>query len=171
LIEGKAIFVICLLVVAVLSDIDRYKISNKLIIGGILLGMIVSFYEYGIKGVLSSISAICVTLGILLILFIVRVLGAGDIKLFAVVGSFYGCRFIIKCIAISFVIGGIMSIYKMVSQKELRKRVKHLKNYIIDRMIYLNIEAFESISDRYEDNTINFSIAILIGYFIALFTV
>jgi prepilin peptidase CpaA len=60
-------------------------------------------------GLLKSLPGVVIPIVILYFLFIIKALGAGDIKLFAVVGSYIG-KPVITIIFYSFLAGGVISL-------------------------------------------------------------
>ncbi len=79
-----------LLLGAVMIDFSTYRIPNRLTIPGILLGIGFQWYRFGIRGVGQGIAGCMIAVFGLFLLFFFRILGAGDIKLLAVVGAFTG---------------------------------------------------------------------------------
>jgi len=90
---------VCLLLLAVRMDLRSYKISNHLILIGIITGFLFDVYEYGQAGISLWLPGILLPVILLFPLFIIKALGAGDIKLFSVIGSFYGAAYVLKSIA------------------------------------------------------------------------
>ena len=106
-----------LLLIAAVTDIERREISNKLIIVGIFTGVLFIFLkgilysnDYIVRGFVGGIS-ICVMLFIFTAIFAPRGgFGGGDIKLFAVIGLFWGVWQTMICILISCIFGLILII-------------------------------------------------------------
>ncbi len=111
-------------------DLRSYKISNHLILTGIITGILFDFYEYGQAGISSWLPGILLPVILLFPLFLIKVLGAGDIKLFSVIGSFYGAAYVLKSIAAAFILGAVMSLIYLLKYKMVFSRFRHLFNYI-----------------------------------------
>lgn len=71
-------------------DFRTYRIPNRLTLPGFFLGIGIRWYLYGLPGVGQGAAGCLIAILALLALFMFRVLGAGDIKLLAVVGAFTG---------------------------------------------------------------------------------
>lgn len=127
-----------ILVIAVYMDFKCYKINNKLIIIGMCIGSLHNFVFQGLYGLISSLLGGIAPIGLLFFLYISSVLGAGDIKLFAVVGSFAGISFCIQSIAIAFSIGAIISLVKMVRYGIIITLCDTLPNTSLDSFIQRN---------------------------------
>lgn len=80
--------IIPILVMAVYYDFKFFKIPNRLNYSGWIAGTVYSALTCGIGGFINSIIWIFIPILTLFILFIFNVLGAGDIKLFSLIGSF-----------------------------------------------------------------------------------
>ncbi len=121
---------VCLLLLAVIMDLRSYKISNHLILTGIITGILFDVYEYGRTGISLWLPGILLPVILLFPLFIIKALGAGDIKLFSVIGSFYGAAYVLKSIAAAFILGAVMSLIYLIKYKMVFYRFRHLFNYI-----------------------------------------
>lgn len=121
---------VCLLLLAVRMDLRSYKISNHLILIGIITGFLFDVYEYGQAGISLWLPGILLPVILLFPLFIIKALGAGDIKLFSVIGSFYGAAYVLKSIAAAFILGAVMSLIYLIKYKMVFYRFRHLFNYI-----------------------------------------
>ncbi len=109
------IILIMLLIAATVYDCTTDKIPNQLVLIGMILGMINSVVTLQIKGILLSIgSVVAVVLGLFL-LFVIKGLGAGDIKLLAMTSAFLH-KEVITIIILSFLFGGVLSIIKLIKK-------------------------------------------------------
>lgn len=75
---------------AVVFDVKSDRIPNILNGTGCLAGALSQLMENGAKGVLGSLAGVLMPVGILFALFAFRIVGAGDIKLLAMIGAFVG---------------------------------------------------------------------------------
>lgn len=123
-----------------------------------------SFYNESWNGILAAVAGIGLPVVILFMLHQLRMLGAGDIKLFSVIGGFIGYQ-IWHIMFYSFVAGGILAVIQMLYHHSLVNRMKAFWNYILTCCMTRQIIPYESGFDQGEKrNTIHFSIAIFIGY-------
>jgi len=99
-----------LLCIAAYQDYRSYCISNILIISGALLGVVLNIFLPSGIGLFESIAGWGVGLLLLLPLYMLRVMGAGDIKLMAMVGTFIGPQAILISMFYILIAGGILSI-------------------------------------------------------------
>lgn len=179
---------VCLLLIAVLDDIKSWKISNHLILIGILAGIIYDIYEYGWTGISIWLPGVILPIILLFPLFLIKVLGAGDIKLFSVIGSFYGASYVLQSIAAAFILGAVMSLIYLIKNKLLLKRFFYLFHYI--QSIITNftvaresaktdcnnenischkiIEPYHNLKIHGYEGAIHFSIAVLGGFLLQI---
>ena len=125
----------CLFIItflAVYHDLKSYKIKNYIIVIGIVSGIFINCKEAAFQSIYFYLLGMILPVLILLPLFIIKALGAGDIKLFSVIGCYLGTYSVCKVIVISFLIGAILSLFYLIKNKALIKRLDHLRSYISD---------------------------------------
>src|SRR5574344_786923 len=91
----RIVVLFLILTVAMATDFRRYRIYNLLIALGLALGLVLNCIQSGLSGILGSLMAAVVPAAALIMFFALRMLGAGDIKLFCVIGSIMGIEFIL----------------------------------------------------------------------------
>lgn len=170
-ISAKIACLIFLILLGVYRDLKSYKISNLIIAVGIPVGFVFQIYECGRKGIVLGLFGSLFPILFLFLLFLFKVLGAGDIKLFSVVGSFLGISFVFQTIIIAFLLGGLLSIIHLVKSKQVFCRLQFLADYIQSYRSKVNclnekgekqfvIPYYDIQKDGYV-GTIHFSLAIL----------
>jgi prepilin peptidase CpaA len=128
---------------AVYTDIKNGKIENWLMLAGLISGILFAAIRDGPKGVLCSIKYVAIMFVGLIFLFIIRGLGAGDIKLLCVMAAFFQKEAFAIVVA-AFFAGASIAVGRML----------------------LRIVKRETVYVRHE--TLNFSIAILVGVIIVV---
>lgn len=83
-------------------DVKTFRIPNRLTGWGCICGLAYSIVSGGIKGMLDSICGIVCPIIIFMLLYVLNVMGAGDIKLFAAIGSVISYK-VLFIAAVSFV--------------------------------------------------------------------
>lgn len=101
-----------LLAVACIVDVRSFKIPNWLTFGGAAFALIYSALVpfSGGHGFLWSLGGLAVGLLIMLPAYALRVMGAGDVKLMAMVGAFLGLTPTLYAALFVFVCGGILAV-------------------------------------------------------------
>lgn len=108
----KWLAVTAILIRAVYTDKKEGKIENRIILMGFVFGLFVSFADGGIQSLLESIKMAGITLLALFFLFVMKGLGAGDIKLFCVLATFFPKQ-IIPIVMLSFFAGAVLAVGKI----------------------------------------------------------
>ena len=150
-----------ILIVAVVQDFKCMKISNRLILIGLVLAMTFGILQGGMSQIIYILLNISFPVIILYFLYLLGVLGAGDIKLFSVIGGFTNFKMLMNCMLASFVAGAVISDVKMLYHRNLS--VSLLKGQIFMKEILRgNISSYRKTWAE-ESNLMHFSLAILIG--------
>lgn len=110
-----------LLSCAVYTDLTQTRISNRLIVLGLMIGFVFRLWSEGLVGVFFYVVNISIPVILLFLLFQMRVLGAGDIKLFSMLGTFISTEQLLKLMVLAFCVGALLGICKMIYQFIFRK--------------------------------------------------
>lgn len=143
------------------------RISNRLIIPGLLTGFIRNLAESGWRGSIYFLIQISVPVLIFFLLFLMHALGAGDIKLFSVIGSCIGIEGLLKVIVYSFFVGAGSSYFVLIRNQNFYARMAYFFHYVKTSLCTKSIARYDYQSDG-KQNFIHFSVAILIGFFMYL---
>lgn len=92
-----------LLFTACFYDVRDYRIPNRLNMIGILCGLMFSIVSGGVKALAISLVGLFIPILTLFVLFGFHIVGAGDIKLLAAIGSFTGLL-IIRILIFTFLV-------------------------------------------------------------------
>jgi prepilin peptidase CpaA len=109
---------VLLLLVAATVDLRTLRIPNWLTVTGAAIGIAFSAAipwellgpRWAVEGVLWALGGMAVGLALLLPLYALRVMGAGDVKLMAMVGAFLGLQQIVPAVLSVFVAGGLLAL-------------------------------------------------------------
>ncbi len=109
-----------LLAAAVWHDVRSHRIPNQLVVSGILLGLVFNGLlpllaalppgSLGSLGWASSLLGAAAGLAVLLPMYLLRALGAGDVKLMAMVGAFVGPEAVLGAAVATLVAGGVLAL-------------------------------------------------------------
>ena len=119
-----------LLVAASVSDYRSYRIPNWLTFGGAVFALV-----YKTVIAVSPASALLASLGglllgffIMLPLYLFGVMGAGDVKLMAMVGAFLGVHETFQAVLFAFVVGGVAAIGFALFKGKLGRLLRNARN-------------------------------------------
>ncbi len=154
------IWLICVTV----NDLLDYKISNRLILLGMIFGFGYRFYQEGIMAIVFFPIDFILPILLLFLLFSFRVLGAGDIKVFAVLSGIYGLQITLVLIILSFLYSSILVIIQFLHNNSLIS--KFLKTISIPlirvRIFFYGNDIISNFGKQ--GSLIHFSLAITIAY-------
>jgi prepilin peptidase CpaA len=101
---------LALLSAAAWRDVKSFRIPNAITLPGVLLGIALNtFLPFGL-GFTSAVAGFALGLFGLLPLYFLRIWGAGDVKLMAVVGAFLGPLAMVGSLLASMALGGIVAL-------------------------------------------------------------
>ena len=124
------ILLIILLLNAALQDCRGYRIKNSLVMSGAFLGILLNTLIPAGLGLYASLIGWGVGLFLLLPLYMLRMMGAGDVKLMAMVGAFLGPQATITVLLYILVAGGVLSIYVAWHRGLIKKTVCQVQNLL-----------------------------------------
>lgn len=155
-----------LLLFAAGEDICSGRVSNKLIFSGLLFGLFCKIGECEAGGIILFLRNISVPVILFFLLFLMHVLGAGDIKLFSMIGGILNIEELFLCIRYSFWIGGIMCVLHLMADKNRLMKLKYACVYVSDLVRCQKLVPYQ-LPDDIPKSKMAFSIAILLGWICA----
>ncbi len=148
-------------------DVCFDKIYNEWICLILMTGLLYSFWKGGTSGLIWALASMTVPVFLLYPLFMIGCLGAGDIKLLAAVGCFFTIKETIVCMGISFFIGAVFSLLKMVAERNLPARMGYLLSYVRNVAVSGEWELYETASEEDKENRkkekIHFALPVMLG--------
>jgi prepilin peptidase CpaA len=108
----RTVVLFVLLVIAAVSDVRRQRIPNWLTLGGLAFGLGYSVFVpfWGQHGVLWALAGAGVGFAVLFPLWLLRLTGAGDVKLMAMAGALLGLEAAPLALIGSLAAGGVCAI-------------------------------------------------------------
>ncbi len=140
--NSVGVFVLAaLLLVAAWGDIQRHRIPNSLIVTGLVLAITLGAWRAGFSGLLSAGGGFLLGLLIFLPFYLLRALGAGDVKLMAVVGGFLGpsSQFLGAILGI-FLAGGVLALVLALRAGALGQMLRNIKGMLMGGMIDVSLK-------------------------------
>lgn len=157
----RVLLLLLLVGAAVVLDFLCYRISNRLIVAGYILAVAVHLAQDGMHSIFIVLWNISFPVIILYLFYRMRAIGAGDVKLFSMIGGFVTFHELVFCIVFSFVAGAILSFGKMLYFRTFFPGIRDGAVYI--RGLLRGEYKPYKINGDVEKHTIHFSLAILLG--------
>ena len=119
---GIEVILLTLVLAAAVYDVRYRRIPNWITAGGVLIGLAMNTFLYeGWRGLRMSLEGMALGLGIYMLLYIVRAMGAGDVKLMAAVGAMVGWQNWFGIFLITAAIGGLMALVLVIAKRRFSK--------------------------------------------------
>ncbi|MFD1019924.1 A24 family peptidase [Thalassobacillus hwangdonensis] len=115
---------ILLLIVCVITDIRSRKIYNKVLFPTFLLALTLHLVQSGLPGFSNSILGLLTGLGLLLIPYLMGGMGAGDVKLLAVIGAIKGVGFVLVSALYMALVGGVLALCILLFRRGVTSRLR-----------------------------------------------
>ena len=122
------IILVLVLIICLITDIKEQMIYNKVIFPTLITVMPLHLIFNGVSGLKFSVLGLLVGFSLLLIPYFLGGIGAGDVKLLALIGAIKGSFFVLNTALYMAVIGGIIALIIILVHKET---VKCFKGMII----------------------------------------
>lgn len=166
---ARLIGLLVLLAIAVLTDIRTRKVPNKLIVFAALAGIASSLLPDSI-GILQSLGGLAVGLAMLLPMYTLGAMGAGDVKLMACAGAFLGIKATFIATLFAFALGGALAIFYSALSGTLRQTLVNLKMFLVNSFVRVSLRGMPRASDMaVSGGRVPYSIAIAggVGFYVA----
>jgi len=135
----------CALILAVLCDFKSRKIPNKIVYFGALLAIALhsslpagkGFFTSppGGLGFLYALSGLCIGFILFFPFYITRVMGAGDVKLVAMVGAFFGPNAVISIVLLTLLAGGVLAVVAALWNRSLIQAIRNIYQISIQQLL------------------------------------
>jgi prepilin peptidase CpaA len=120
------IFLEVLVIVAAIWDIRTRRIPNWLTLSGVILSVALNTFLYEINGLWFSLKGLGVAFGVYFVLYLLRAMGAGDVKLMAAVGAAAGAGNWLGILVLTSIAGAVAGLLLVAFKGRLRKTLGNL---------------------------------------------
>ena len=129
-----------LLLIACWQDFHDYRIKNNLIVIGTVFGIVLNTFLFAETGFLDSLIGLGFGLLLLLPFYLLRIMGAGDVKLLAMIGAFVGQNDILWVFLYTLVAGGLLALVFSLWHGKQRRMIE---NVVLTCLPVLSASRFE----------------------------
>lgn len=120
------LLLLSLLAGAVVTDLRERRISNRLTYPAMAIGLAANAWMGGWTGVSTSIAGWLLGVGLMLLPFGLRAMGAGDVKLMAAIGAFKGPQFVLMAALYASLAGGLLALLYLIKERRLKTTLRSL---------------------------------------------
>lgn len=157
LLHGAQFGLPVLLSLAAVLDVRQRRIPNLLSLGGVVAGLTLWAWQSGMSGVLYGMAGLLVGGGLFLPFYVVRGMGAGDVKLMAAVGTFLGPYHVFAAAIVVALVGGAIAASVAFRQGRLRAAMRDSLLVIFQQS---SVKTLEHADER---DAIPYGLAIAVG--------
>ena len=152
--------------VAAYTDWREHRIYNKLLGPAFLFAIILHALNGGLTGVIGSLLGSILGFSLLLVPYFLGGMGAGDVKLLAVIGAFGGVDFVFLSFLYGAAIGGIISAVLLARRKALWVTVKR---FLLVLSFFTKSQFLKNDMREARQEKFPYGIAIVLGTILAFF--
>jgi prepilin peptidase CpaA len=134
------------LAAAVITDLRARLISNALVLTGALTGLVLAGLTPGGIGFLSALGGVALGLAIFLPMYLLRVMGAGDVKLMAMTGAFIGPAAIFEATLWVLLAGGALALAFALRRGVARRMAANLREILFSAAASAQIRSLPDFS-------------------------
>ena len=161
-----AAFLVVLAFIISYYDVCYRRIPNPFVLATLMVGLFLNATNAGFSGVLSSLGGCVIGFSIMFALHLFGAMGAGDVKLFAAIGSITGAHLVLPTFVVVAVIGGVLGLFSMIRAGQLKLTMMRVFQILIGLLPGYSVPRFPVPADR--RLTIPYGVAITFGSLISL---
>lgn len=153
---------ICVLIITAFVDILCYRIPNLWIGIGMAAGFVQTLAEGERFLIVQTLLQLLIIFAVFYPFYLMKGLGAGDIKLFMMLGCYVRGASYLHCLFAAMLIAGIWAVMKMLWQPECRERLYYLGRYCKKAAVTGVLEEYE-VDKGNRKSVIRLSVPVLCG--------
>lgn len=158
-------FLVPLAVLIIYHDVRYRRIPNPFVLATLISGLTLNFAISGLHGLVNSAGG-CVLAFILMFgLHVFGAMGAGDVKLFAAIGSVIGAQLVLPTFVVVVLTGGLLALISILRSGVFRTTMHRVLQIFVGLLPGWQMPKFSVPADR--RLTIPYGAAITIGAIIA----
>jgi prepilin peptidase CpaA len=148
-------------VIIIYYDVRYRRIPNAVVLATLVAGLTVNTAYGGLQGLGISVAGCLMAFVPLLMLHIFGAMGAGDVKLFAAIGSVLGAKLILPTLVLVVLLGGMLAICATLRSGTLFTTMHGVLRIFVGLLPGWEMPRFSMPADR--QHTIPYGVAITLG--------
>jgi prepilin peptidase CpaA len=158
-------FLIPLAVLIIYYDVRYRRIPNPFVLATLVSGLTMNIAFGGINGAVSSLGGCTLAFILMFMLHVFGGMGAGDVKLFASIGSVIGSQLVLPTFLVVVLTGGLLAVVSILRSGIFRTTMHRVLQILVGLLPGWQMPRFAVPADR--RHTIPYGAAITIGAIIA----
>lgn len=159
------LFLVPLAVLVIYYDVRYRRIPNVFVLATLIAGLILNLALDGLSGGLNSLGGCVFAFILMFMLHVFGAMGAGDVKLFAAIGSVIGAQLVLPTFVVVVITGGILALVSVLRSGVFRTTMHRVLQIFVGLLPGWQMPKFSVPSDR--RLTVPYGVAITIGAIIA----
>ncbi|MBA3240876.1 MAG: prepilin peptidase [Acidobacteria bacterium] len=147
-------------------DVRYRRIPNLFVLATLISGILLNTFFGGWGGALVSLEGCALAFGLMFVLHLLGAMGAGDVKLFAAIGSVVGAQLVLPTFLVVVLTGGVLAVVAMVRAGSVRTTLHNVLRIFVGMLPGWQMPRFAVPADR--RHTIPYGVAITLGSLISL---
>jgi prepilin peptidase CpaA len=160
------LFLVPLAVLIIYHDVRYRRIPNPFVLATLVSGLTLNLALGGLQGGLNSIGGCVLAFILMFILHVFGAMGAGDVKLFAAIGSVIGVHLVLPTFVVVVLTGGLLGLVTTLRSGLFRTTMFRVLQILVGLLPGWQMPKFSVPADR--RLTIPYGAAITIGAIIAI---
>jgi prepilin peptidase CpaA len=158
-------FLVPLAAVVIYHDVRYRRIPNPFVLATLITGLILNFSLGGLNGGLNSLGGCVLAFILMFMLHVFGAMGAGDVKLFAAIGSVIGVQLVLPTFITVVLTGGVLALVSVLRSGVFKTTMQRVLQILVGLLPGWQMPKFSVPTDR--RLTIPYGAAITIGAIIA----
>ena len=159
------LFLIPLAVLIIYYDVRYRRIPNLFVLATLIAGIILNLAISGISGGLSSLGGCVFAFILMFMLHVFGAMGAGDVKLFAAIGSVTGAPLVLPTFLVVVITGGVLALISILRSGIFKTTMFRVLQIFVGLLPGWQMPKFSVPADR--RLTIPYGVAITVGAIIS----
>ena len=159
------LFLVPLAVLIIYHDVRYRRIPNAFVLATLISGLTLNFALGGLSGAVNSLGGCLLAFILMFILHVFGAMGAGDVKLFAAVGSVIGAQLVFPTFLVVVLTGGVLAMVTILRSGVFSTTMQRVLQILVGLLPGWQMPKFSVPADR--RLTIPYGVAITIGAIIA----
>lgn len=155
-----------LAVIITYYDVRYRRIPNAFVLATLVSGLVLNFMRSGLAGIGTSAEGCVLAFILMFMLHVFGAMGAGDVKLFAAIGSVTGAELVMPTFLVVVLTGGVLALVSVIRTGQARTTARRVFQILIGLLPGWPMPRFAVPSDK--RLTIPYGVAITFGSIISL---